>query len=350
MQRPWRQAGWLWAAGAVWLGWVGPSRGEEPRLWLRWSAPPECQGTAEVERQLEALLDRELDFAALPDTGVALRWELGRWVVVVRLRQGAGWGQREFRTPSCAQAFDAVALTLALALDPELAAQQPAAVDSGLVGAAVAGESVRDGRGTGAAAPHASASLAPVEQDEAPTGEPGQSRWPSIRVGAGARVDLSSLPVALGGGGLQVSGDAGAWRLELGAEWLASGASQLPRAVYPVQYSLAFATAQGCYGFPFATAGRFAGCTGLQVGSLRGREVQGGELGGRALWLGAGAAAELGWQVVPLWHVFARGQLLFPLERHQLELRGVGIVHTVPAVTAQFQLGITIAVTDWLSG
>ena len=92
-----------WACGAV----------------LGWSAPAECQNTSEVERRLESLLGHPLDPAALPPTRVRMGWSAERgWAVRVTVELAEGARDRSVDAPSCADAFDVVALSLALILDP----------------------------------------------------------------------------------------------------------------------------------------------------------------------------------------------------------------------------------------
>lgn len=98
---------------------AGPSRAEEGR-WLRWSAPAECQNTGEVERRVQSLLGRPVDFGAVPQTLVRMGWSAERgWAVRVTVELAGGPRDRSLDAPSCADAFDVIALSLALILDPD---------------------------------------------------------------------------------------------------------------------------------------------------------------------------------------------------------------------------------------
>ena len=97
----------------------GPSRAEDGP-WLTWSAPAECQNTGEVERRVQFLLGRAVDFTGLPPTLVRMGWSAERgWAVRVTVELAGGPRDRSLDAPSCADAYDVIALSLALILDPD---------------------------------------------------------------------------------------------------------------------------------------------------------------------------------------------------------------------------------------
>jgi len=75
---------------------VSTAAGQAPAdSWLSWSAPPECQNTAEVERRLTSLLDHPLDTTRLPASRAALAWVDGQgWQLDVAVD---GYGARHRR-------------------------------------------------------------------------------------------------------------------------------------------------------------------------------------------------------------------------------------------------------------
>src|SRR5690606_28758900 len=106
-------------AAALGLSSTSVARAEPAPALLAWSAPAECQNTPEVERRLASLLGRPVDVAALPATEVRMGWSAERgWAVRVTVQLEAGPRERALDAPSCADAFDVVALSLALILDP----------------------------------------------------------------------------------------------------------------------------------------------------------------------------------------------------------------------------------------
>ena len=120
---------WVLGAGSllacVTLG--RPALAQE--AWLEWTAPPECQNTSEVERRLQSLLGRPVDFEVIPSTRVQMAWraETG-WAVRVTVALPSGPRDRALDAPSCADALDVVALSLALILEPDFVPAEPAAL------------------------------------------------------------------------------------------------------------------------------------------------------------------------------------------------------------------------------
>lgn len=323
--------------------------------WLRWSGPEECQNTEEVERQVQSLLGRGVDFDSLPKTHVVVSWDkLRQWELQVRVQLSAGVRQRQVFARTCSDGFDVVALTLALLLDerqplaeaddeanrPEIdttpaleafAEQNKAPGDDASNGIASDGNAM-DVQPTNSP-PDANA----LARQEAP--------WP-LTLGAALRTDVGTLPRILYGGGVQVGIRGSGWRSDLGAEFLVSSEDGLPSAVAPVQYSLAAASLQTCRYFSISSSTGYSNCLGLQGGSLAIAERGGDNRRTTAIWTSAQIGAELGVYVRPNWYNFARLQLVFPLFRHELWLEGGGNVHTLPSVSLQIQLGLAFDVTD----
>src|ERR1043165_4325079 len=100
--------------------------GAEAPSWLGWRAPAECQNTAEVERRLESLLGHSIDASALPPTLVQMGWSPERgWSVRVTVRLSGVSRDRSLDAPTCADALDVIALSLALILDPSFSLADP---------------------------------------------------------------------------------------------------------------------------------------------------------------------------------------------------------------------------------
>lgn len=326
----------------------------ESGSWLRWQGPIECQNTLEVERQLESLLGYAPDKAQLPSTRVEVGWGSARgWSLLIRVSLPQGERRREVVVRTCADGFDVVALTLALILDPELGG------DTELDEEPAAGADALDPGATGptleslAAAAPAEPSPAlepgpidPISESEPPPATQAASR-PALRVAAGARADLGSLPAALLGGGLSLVLSGWHWRLDAGAAYLARGAQSLPQAVNEVSYENVLGLLRGCREFTPRGGGHFGVCLGGQLGSLAVSEDGGQRHNGRGLWAAGTAGIELGLELSEAWSAYSGLELVFPLARHQLGLATGAVVYELPAISVQLTVGGVVRLTEW---
>jgi hypothetical protein len=310
-----------------------------------------------VERQIESLLGHAVDFETVPATRVEHSWSQSRgWTLVVRVALPAGERTRSVDVRTCAAGTDVVALTLALILDPDFGGD-PSESEQGEEG----GEPVvvRDAEaeparleGVPEPAPPGVVEPAPpiFDRDLEPRTAPatgGSSSAPRLSLGAAGRLDVGTLPALLVGGGPPIGFRAGGWSAVLGAELLVRAPDTLPTARFPTRYSNRFATAHACRDFDGGTALHFGTCLGAQVGRLEAEERGGLGRAGGGLWAAALAGAELGLGLGDAARAFARLQLAFPLVRHDLALAGAGVVHELPPISAQFQLGAAFDVKDW---
>lgn len=338
--------------------------------WLSWAGPLECRNTPEVERQIESLLGRTVDFARVPVTHVQHEWSQSRgWSLAVHVSLPTGKRTRAFHVSTCRAGFDLVALTLALILEPELGAEPgdlsaspPHVPEASVVATtdeeasapsllASVGEngSFRVSPSEPPAQPPAQPP-APTEAqiDRAPTNEgDSRRRGAQLTLGAAARVDLGSMPALLVGAGPQLGFRTGGWRMEAGAELLTSAEDTLRTAQFPTVYSTLFGVAHACRDFPGASSVHFGTCIGAQLGRVSASERGGERRSGSGLWAALSAGAELGVGLGAQSRGFARLHLVFPLVRHGFALAGGGTVHELPPVTAQFQLGLAFELTDW---
>lgn len=313
--------------------------------WLGWSGPVECQNTEEVERQIESLLGEAVNFQQLPRTQVVVDWSASvGWDFLVKVQLETGQRERQVTARTCAEGFDVVALTLALLLDLQLEEASATAQLSDAEETAAGLERASKPVGGSNAMPEVEPS--PVEEvAESPKALTNLELW-NLTVGGAAKVDMGTLPTRLYGGGGQLGVNWKRWQFEIAAEYLQSDDNSLPNAVAPVRYSVLSGAAQLCRRFEIAEGTTYANCVGGQVGSLSIAEQGGTNRRSSGLWTSAQAGAELGLKVAGKSYGFARLQLLFPLLRHELTLEGGGVVHTLPTISAQIQLGVAFDVTD----
>lgn len=343
-------AGWLFSA---------PSSAEEPSPWLRWSAPPECQNSAEVERRVQFLLGRSVDFAVAPPTRVAMGWSAGRgWAVKVTVELAAGPRYRALDAPSCADAFDVIALSLALILDPDFEADEPLAPAERVeeapderpaeLAAAPAEEPRQGFRAIEASAVALDASTG---ADAFRTGDmiPDGAVAPtpaSIIVGAGALADPWTLPMPQFGAAVQAALELGRARIELEGDLLTSSRRRFSSSRYPVSFSSLIGGVRGCYAATVTARLGWLGCVGAELGSLRTREYGGEERRARGLWLAAQALTGPEFAMTEWLRAFARFRAVTPLRRHEFFLSEGSRVHELPWVSLQIQLGVALAVTE----
>lgn len=325
----------------------------EPGAWLRWQGPVECQNTLEVERQLESLLGYTPERDQLPATLVEVGWGSARgWALLIRVSLPQGERRREVVVRTCADGFDVVALTLALILDPdlggdaELEAEPPP--DGGSLPTPVMEPAPEPSASSISAL--AAASAAPVTESAEDTAEPSPlaraGGRPALRVAAGGRVDLGSLPATLLGGGVSLVLSGWHWRLDAGAAYLTRGTQTLPLAVNEVSYSNVLGLLRGCREFTPRGGGHFDLCGGGQLGSLAVNELGGARRHGRGLWAAVTLGAELGLELSDAWSAFSGLELVFPLARHELELASGAVVYELPAISVHLTLGAIVRLTE----
>ena len=344
------------AAGLLALCVALPARAESPAPWLAWNAPAECQNTSEVERRLESLLGKTVDFATVPTTQVRMGWSPERgWAVRVTVQLASGPRDRALDAPSCADAFDVIALSLALILDPSF---NPDAGDVGTE-ASAAGASAGDDSPSPpvlvaelepplSSAPDASQLLS--DSDARRSAEPSSTGAPPPKrliVGLGPLTDVGIFPVPQFGGGLQLGLGVGSWRAELEGDLLASESTRFTGAQYPVSFYSFFAGLRGCYTLELSSRFGWVGCAGGELGSLGTSERGGDRHRAQGLWLAAEAVTGPEFAATSWLRAFARVRGVSPLIRHEFLLSEGSRVHALPWFSPQLQVGVTMDVTDF---
>jgi hypothetical protein len=285
----------LVAGCALGLGWSASVYAADDPSWLSWSAPVECQNTPEVERRLEFLLGRAVDFSTLPPTNVRMGWSVEHgWAVRVTVALPEGPRDRSLDAPSCADAFDLVALSMALILDPDFRAaeEDPAASSRDPVEVNASAEPAVASDIVVGLSPAAPVAALPPPDRPGPEGD-GAKRAPASRTllsaAAGALTDINTFPVPEFGGALQVALARGGFRVELEGALLASESTRLGRAQFPVTFSSFSGGVRGCYELELGDRFTWVGCLGAELGRI-GTHEQGGEgVRTRGSWLAARA-------------------------------------------------------------
>jgi hypothetical protein len=317
--------------------------------WLAWSAPAECQNTAEVERRLESLLGQAANVGSLPPTRVQMGWSPERgWTVRVTVQLPAGARERALDAPSCADAFDVIALSLALLLDPSF--EEPAAPPeqpeptTAALGRGIDASATLDEPGP---PPH---TPPPASTSDAGRAEPpdaaGQGRRLTLQLGGGALTDLGIYPVPQFGAAIQLGLAYRSLRAELEADALASESTRFVGAEYPVNFYSVLGALRGCHVPSLTERLGWALCAGGELGSLGAREQGGVSRRASGLWLAAEVATGPEFTAARGLRAFARVRGVMPLIRHEFLLANGSSVHTLPWLSPQLEVGVSIDVTD----
>lgn len=336
---------------------VAPSAGAESSSWLGWSAPTECQNTSEVERRLSSLLGHSVEPDELPPTRVRMGWSEERgWAVRVTVQLATGPRDRSLDAPSCADALDVIALSLALILDPSLDAGAELAADATETAPSVAAAEpalpVWEGELEPApgARPAAPEPATGSERAPSPDASASPARVARLVAGGGPLTDLRIFPVPQFGGGVQLGLVVGALRVEVEADVLASESTRFEGARYPVTFHSYFGGLRGCYTLELSSRLGWVGCAGGEVGSLGTRERGGEQHRAQGLWLAAEASTGPEFAATPWLRAFARARVASPLIRHDFLLSEGSRVHELPWISPQLQVGIALDVTDFDDG
>lgn len=337
---------WLMAA-AVAAPLPVHAQAAEPPVALEWRAPAPCPDRGAVLRRIGALL-------AASDTPAGV-WQASAEVhgdamstVTARLtmqHQGQRFS-RILNAASCVEAAEAVALIVALAIDPRLRVP-PAAEGSAAPGAQTAG-SVASAAPTPAALPLRER-LPPVGLDALlppplPAAwrepSPGTSDEPPARVVAAALVDVGSLPALGVGPRLGAGFDRGAWSATLLVSWLPEQRQVI--ASEPARggdVGLLGGGVRGCGRFrtPSWAWGACLGM-GLERWSARGFGTARQETKHR--WWGLGELrVEAEWRLSERWGIEIGLAALVPVHRPEFVLDHVGSVHRPGPVVGRADWG-----------
>ncbi|MEO7034995.1 MAG: hypothetical protein ABI548_13885 [Polyangiaceae bacterium] len=259
---------------------VALAQGSPGQVTLRWSAPDECPDDARLVHQIETLLGQSLletkgQSLAVRATaqGNTAHGYSGKLV----FSSAQGVEERLLVHPSCDKLVEAIALVIALAIDPERVQTTQNAREAG---AALAAPSVAIQPASLAQVANSQPLPAPrpriPETNCASPSPPAKRSPPSLR---GLRAALHGVagagPLPGFGGGLQAAlgWQAEYFRLELlGRYWAPRDQAISAAPNTSLELGLATLGARACWLLP-ASAWRFSVCGGGDLGSERGRGV-----------------------------------------------------------------------------
>lgn len=314
--------------------------------WLSWNAPPECRNTEEVERRLTSLLDRRLDTTQLPASRASLAWIDGQgWQLDVAVGGNAS-RHRRVVVQRCSDAFDVIALALALVLEPDRAFGAEVG-DSDTTGAdgldAAPAEDFPAAPALEAAAPPADlGSPAPFPQPETGTS--------TFSLSAAAVSDFVTFPEPQLGAAISAALAATSSSLEIEAGFLGSSAVEFTRAAHEVRFWTMFGKLDGCLSTGTRDLLAWVGCVGGQGGIVMADEIGGDQRRPSAPWLALQLGAGPMIRLAERWRVYLRVNGLALLNRHEFGLESGQSVHRLPRASLQLALGVSFDLTESGSG
>ncbi len=355
-----------WVVGLAFVP-APASAGAEPAV--RWTAPAACPDEAAMVESVESYVGRALGPEPIAARGEVTRDNEG---FSLELRIVGAQGESETRTfadADCRVLFDAAALMIAVAIDPETALAvvdppSPSSPEDGSQGdpRSVEPEDVPPQPSEPQPAEPEASEPGPTEPEssepglrepaEAPPGAPPPSCKPGpaekgatarphcIAVAARGSMQWGPLPRL----GFGVGADAALlWsrmRLELGGTFFAARPARLPaQPELGGDIRLAVGHARGCARLGIG-AFEFPLCGGVEAGALRGIGVGIDQpRRDRVLWLAALADGGAAWSPVRRFALRTRVGAVVPLVRQRFAVGGLGPIHTPAPV------GVRVALT-----
>jgi hypothetical protein len=308
-------------------------------LTLEWRAPAECPDGKTVEREVSRLLGGAP--AARPFTAVAeVTHEDARWRVQLRTQSAENVGDRAIESETCGELADATALVLAMAIDPARVAATRA---SPVAPAADAGIDVLTTVNVIPPSTPATASTAPTAVPTAPPSSPPRPPPPRRTFAIGPYVlgDVGALPNPGVGPGLAFAWTPGALRLQLTGLFFPANTARLPFSRGGT-FELYGAHAAGCYEV-LVDVFEIGPCVGVEVGALKGTGFGiNKQTPALAFWAAPSVGGAFAWRIGSSFALRLELAALFPLQRPEFVLDGVGGVHRPAAVLGRAGLGAEV--------
>jgi hypothetical protein len=312
-------------------------------LSLDWEAPPECPDSAYVRRRVDELFAGGAPPTAHLDArATAVRGADRRYHVTLRTVRSGTVGERRMEGASCRSLADALALVIALTIDPSRAtgsgASSPADSTS---------EPASESPSSAPSAPAPAPTSAPVPASapaSAPAPAPAPVPAPAPRwqwsASAGAVADDGSLPGIALGVGLRALAMLGPAAIETYASALPGQVGTVPGS--PADggtFRLVLGGARACYA-PLRGHLDLAACAGLELGWLHadGLGVHYPQ-GADSLWAAGSLGLRASQQIAGSLRLALDLSVGDPWRRDRFVLDGIGLVHQASPVVGRAYLG-----------
>jgi hypothetical protein len=257
------------------------------RYELSWDAPAQCPSVEQVRARVDELL------VVAPAEGEAIAAEVqvvaseAGFVASLRLRSGEREGLRELGDPDCRELAEALALIIALAVDPELMSREPVDEEPEPI-TAEQPEPIDEQPDPVDEQPD------PKEEEPDPIEDAPRPEPPSTTrlrgFGLALRGGAAFAIIAPASARVQLSGSSFGrwWRAELGVS------TSIPQPIDIGRFSITAAELRGCF-VPERRAVEFPLCVGVEAGAMTGVGREGGGRRATAPWLAASPGVGVSW-------------------------------------------------------
>lgn len=303
-----------------------------PAIEIQWEAPAPCPDSASVRAATERLLGKSLaslDQVSVRATGKVTTNAAGKWQLSAQLVVGERVEEEVLVAKECSALADAMALKVALAIDP-LAVVEAVQPSQSATPTARPAESPNPV----AAAPH------DTEQHDAELGPEKLIHYGARLVG---QVALGPLPGATPGVGLFFSAQMPALRVELGGEAFWGGVAQYDApAGVGADLQLFAGVARGCL-TPARGAWRFPICAGTELGVMRGSGFGVSETSATSqLWGGLMMGPALEWRATSGLSLWLEGDALLTLLKPEFHVRNLPSLYSPRTISAKAAAGLEV--------
>jgi hypothetical protein len=314
-----------------------------------WNAPEECPSADTIRAQVNALLGGASVPASRPLAvhATARRVSEDRWRLELRIDADKGGGRRALEARSCRELADALALIVAMSIDPErVRGEAPATAAASAAPTTAASPTTAPPSDAPATTPPASAPPAsappasakerppPPAENESTPNEPQEPGPWSVFLGASG--DAGALPGLAYGVLAGVGWRAARWRAEAsGAFWPTEREALASAPQSGGRFWLAAGTLRGCYAL-VASAVDLGPCAGLELGAFTGTGYGLAFTQSKTAPWGAGlVGGSLLWHPGERWGLRLELDALVPFFRPTFTADGPGPVYQASVMTGR---------------
>lgn len=333
---------------ALTIGTLAFGQASAPGVDLAWSAPAQCPSRAAVLGEIQSILEGGAASAHAVQATAAVERDGPRWRVSLSIRSDQGAGVRALDADSCAALASAVALIVALAVDPTRRAIPAAALDAG--GSTTAPPSAEQAStDAGAAAPPPPP---PVPTYRGREGE--DADGPRLAVGTAATADFGTLPSAALGGAVMIAGLYRRARLEArGRAYASQHAADPARQAQGVELGYLGGDARACLALVATDRAAREGLTISPCLGLDLSRIAGSGFGGAKTFSGNGSWSSLETGLLGTWALASSVairvglDLLVPTSRPAFVVLApdgstAGSLHRPAAIAGRFDFGVEL--------
>jgi hypothetical protein len=308
---------------------------------LRWDAPASCPGEPALRSEIDRLLEGLDRPATRLDARIVVVEYDQRWRLDLALTVDSQVGERSFDAGSCSELVDAVAITIAIAVNPRalervaVSEPQPAGVDGEAVKQPTREEELGDGP---------SDSEPSISEPEQPPEAARERREKSraLAIGAAGGIGIAMLPGVAGNVQFELALLSGRWRIGVdGSLWLPKELESPQSAGIGGRFLLWSAGVRGCFVPGPAPQWSIPLCVAADAGAMRGEGI--GQLEAAAAqspYVAIRGGPGLSWSPVPALAVQLSTHAVIPLIRPAFSTDPSGLVYRASPAGFRALLGL----------